>query len=883
MQNDKSPKIECEDLFKIINRGPGVTIIWRKNTNIAIDFISDNIKNISGYSSREFLSGNMTMDKLIHPEDLEKVRKKNEISSSDAECDEYELECYRILTREGEMKYIKEQTFINRDKSGKIIHYQSILIDITDKRKDEESLRISQYSLDKAAIGAFCLNPAGEIYNVNDEAARMLGYTKEELESLCLFDLDPMVTPDNYDEIWQVLVNKGANSFESIHRKKDGTTIPVEIHANILEYEGQIFSISFSKDISKRKKAEKALQDNLVQLQSVYKNLPIMLWSTDQNGVITLSEGLALKNLNLNPGELVGLSVYDYFKDSPVVVESLKRASKGESCEYEAEVLGIFYKNILTPIFDEQGNVKGTSGIAIDITKIRKTEEKLLYYQNYLANIINSMPSIIIGVDSAGQITQWNQKAIDCTEISSEKALGNNVFKILPQLEPEKEKIEKSIKEGEIIQEHKRSTTIDKHAEFEEMTIFPLLTDSSKGAVIRIDNVTNQVYLEKKVFQTEKLSSIGSMAAGITHDLNNLLTPILGFSELLSLKMSERGATDKEESLSYIEQIQEAGEKASKLVEQLLSFTRQTPQKYRHIDLNQVINDFMKLLRRTIRDDIEVLWENEKEKAIIYGDKVQLEQIIMNLAINAQFAMPQGGTLMIRTSQRQLETQEETMGTMKPGLYNILSVEDTGCGMDKETQMHIFDPFFSTKGNSGNGLGLATIYGIVKQHGGHIWLNSEPGKGTLFSISFPALDNTDYFAYLEEIKENPKICGSETILIAEDNDQVRELARTVLEHCGYRVWVTSNGQEALDKVLSMKRERNPLDLLLTDLIMPEINGKDLFKQASLEIPGLKVLYMSGYSDITIDHKDPMEKSFSFIQKPFSVSSLTLKVREILDK
>jgi PAS domain S-box-containing protein len=878
MLNAKEQPFEFDDLLQIINRGPGITIIWRKCTDISVDFISDNIKKITGYSRTDFLSGKVTLNKIIHPEDFERVQKKQELSSADVKCDEYELASYRIITCGGEIKYVNEQTYIKREESGKIIHYQTILLDITDRIRDEEQLQISRYSLDKAAIGAFCLNPAGQIYNVNDEAARMLGYTKEELESLHLFDLDPMVTPDNYDEIWQILVDKGANSFESFHRKKDGTTIPVEIHANIFEYEGKIFSISFSNDISKRKKVEKALQDNLVQLQAVYKNLPIIIWATDPAGVFTLLEGLSLKKHNLKPGELVGLSSYDFFKDYPDIVDNLKRTNKGEACEFEAKIQETMYKSFLTPIFDEQGNLIGTSGIAIDVTDKRKAEDELIHLQNYLTNIINSMPSIMIGVDSTGNITQWNKKAEECTDISSEKAFGEQLIKILPQFKPEMEKIEKSIKNREIVQEHKRYAIIDKNARYEEMIIYPLLTDSTTGAVIRIDDVTAQVIMEKKVFQTEKLSAIGSMAAGITHDLNNLLTPILGFSDLLLQEMEETDTRN-----SFVEQIIDAAEKARNLVGQLLSFTRQAPQTYINIDLNQVVKDFLKLLRRTIREDIEIRCEKEKETALINGDKGQLEQIIMNLAINAQFAMPDGGTLTIRTEQRYIKPEEATTGVMKPGLYNVLTVEDTGCGMDQETQKYIFDPFFSTKGDKGTGLGLATIYGIVKQHGGYIWFYSEPGIGTIFKISFPAVSDGDYPVGLEEKKGNQIPGGSETILIAEDNSQVRELAKTILEKSGYRVLVTSNGREALDMILMMKKEGNPIHLLLTDLIMPEKNGRDLFKQASLELPKLKVLFMSGYSDSIIDQNISEESSFSFIQKPFTMSTLKEKVRKILDE
>ncbi len=381
--------------------------------------------------------------------------------------------------------------------------------------------------------------------------------------------------------------------------------------------------------------------------------------------------------------------------------------------------------------------------------------------------------------------------------------------------------------------------------------------------------------LEEQYQQAQKVESIGRLAGGVAHDLNNLLSPILGYSELL-IESRDQKDSDRQK----LEQIYQAGLRARDLVRQLLAFSRKQALEYKPINLNQAISNFQKLLRRTIREDIRIDIIQSPLIPPTLADIGQIEQVIMNLAVNAQDAMPGGGNLTIETKFTNLDDDytQAHVGVV-PGDYIMLAVSDTGCGMDDETQLKIFEPFFSTKGEQGTGLGLATVYGIVKQHGGNIWVYSEEGRGTTFKIYLPISEIIHSEQALASTPDRG-IKGSETILLVEDNEQVRELTEIILIQAGYNVLTVENGANALE-VLADKQK--PIDLLLTDVIMPEMNGKILYTEAEKIHPKLKVLFMSGYTDNAIAHHGVIESGEEFIQKPFSVKDMTKKIREILDK
>jgi CheY-like chemotaxis protein len=331
-----------------------------------------------------------------------------------------------------------------------------------------------------------------------------------------------------------------------------------------------------------------------------------------------------------------------------------------------------------------------------------------------------------------------------------------------------------------------------------------------------------------------------------------------------------------------VEKIVQAARRARDLVRQLLAFSRKQVLELEPVDLNKILTEFEKLLRRTIREDVAVEIIPAPSLPPVKADVGQLEQVIMNLAVNAQDAMPDGGRLTIQTGLAKLDqAYAASHEEVTPGPHVMLCVSDTGCGMDACTSEQIFEPFFTTKAEQGGtGLGLATVYGIVKQHGGHIWVYSEPGQGATFRVYLPVSEVSTRPEKSRTIEGPTDRRGFETVLVVEDNRYVRRIAHTILERQGYSVLVAENGQEALS---ILEGHTGPLHLLFTDVVMPEMNGRALFDRITSRFPGIKVLYMSGYTNEVIAQRGVLDEGINFIQKPFSVQALVDKVRTVLDE
>ncbi len=371
------------------------------------------------------------------------------------------------------------------------------------------------------------------------------------------------------------------------------------------------------------------------------------------------------------------------------------------------------------------------------------------------------------------------------------------------------------------------------------------------------------------------METIGRLASGLAHDFNNLLTAILGHCDILLRRLSEEDPTRK-----GIEEIRSAGERAAGLTRQLLAYSRRQVLKPQVIDLNASMTSMIPLLRRLIGEDIELLPTLESDLGHVEADPSQIEQVIMNLVVNARDSMPRGGSLVVETSNAELdETFAKRHAPTRPGRYVMLAVSDTGSGMDEETRARIFEPFFTTKQlGKGTGLGLATVYGIVKQSGGYIWVYSEPGMGSTFKIYLPSVEAE---ISQEKVSETspPLPRGSETVLLVEDDRTVRLLASEMLEMNGYTVLEARDGREALDLV---RRHGHPIDLLLTDVVMPQMSGRQLAEGVASIHPGIRVLYMSGYTDGVIAHHGVLDAGVAYLQKPFTADFLARKVREVLD-
>jgi two-component system cell cycle sensor histidine kinase/response regulator CckA len=389
-------------------------------------------------------------------------------------------------------------------------------------------------------------------------------------------------------------------------------------------------------------------------------------------------------------------------------------------------------------------------------------------------------------------------------------------------------------------------------------------------------DITERKHLEKQFHQSQKLEAIGRLAGGVAHDFNNLLMAIIGYCDLTLAGMEK--ATH---SYRYVEEISKAADRAASLTHQLLALSRRQMMQPRILDLNAVISEIKTMLRRVIGEDIELITCLDPELAPIKADKGQLEQVIMNLTINARDAMPHGGKLTFQTSNVELdESSHHRNPIIAPGFYTLLTVSDNGEGMDKETQSHIFEPFFTTKGvGKGTGLGLSTVYGIVKQSEGYIWVHSELGEGTTVEIFLPCA--SDPFKKPERTSEPlPSPQGSETILLVEDESMLRTSIREGLETNGYHVLEASNGDKA---ILISRRYSDPIHLVLTDVVMPGMNGRMVAEALALIHPEARILYMSGYTDDAVIRNSLFDEKTAFLQKPFTPRELACKVREILDQ
>ena len=388
------------------------------------------------------------------------------------------------------------------------------------------------------------------------------------------------------------------------------------------------------------------------------------------------------------------------------------------------------------------------------------------------------------------------------------------------------------------------------------------------------EEVAHSRRLEDRLAHSQKMEAVGRLAGGVAHDFNNLLTGISGFADILQEEL------DKQPHLrSYAEEIQGAAGRAASLTHQLLAFSRRQETQPKIIDLNEVVEGVERMLRRVIGEDVELITRPAPHLETVKADRGQMDQIIVNLAVNSRDAMPNGGRLMIETANVELGSQpEKGFIGVPPGRYVMLAVSDTGSGIDEETRRHLFEPFFTTKETGrGTGLGLSIVYGIVRQHGGEISLYSEPGHGATFKIYLPVCAEPDEKA--RETLVHPETRGTETVLVVEDEEVVRTYANAVLEKQGYRVLAAPGPRQALELAASYQ---GPINLLLTDVVMPEMNGPDLARELAAREPGLKVLFMSAYPHGYISGQSLLDPGAAYIQKPFTAALLHRKIREVLE-
>ncbi len=525
------------------------------------------------------------------------------------------------------------------------------------------------------------------------------------------------------------------------------------------------------------------------------------------------------------------------------------------------------------------GSKSGSSGLGAaarkDIASLLKNSERTV------VALLASASQAIVSVERSGRIVLANPRTEEMFGYSQAELLGSNVELLLPESFQEVHAGHRAsyfsaprirpMGIGMELSGRRKDGT-----EFPvEVSLSYLETEEGTFAIAFVTDITERKRLEQQFMHAQKMEAVGRLAGGVAHDFNNMLTIISGYGRML---LDELG--DQDPRREFAQEVLKAADRAAALTAQLLAFSRRQIMQPRVVEVNALIGSAEKMLRRLIGEDIEVLLALAPDAGGIRADPGYVEQALFNLAVNSRDAMPKGGRITLETCRVYLdEAYARAHAGVKPGEYVMIAVSDTGAGMDAETRSHIFEPFFTTKEKGkGTGLGLATVYGIVKQSGGDIWVYSEPGKGTTFKLYFPRVgDNAEE---LRPLPEPGRGAGTETILVVEDEPSLCELVATMLTARGYHVLKAGDPEEAA-RVAA--RHQGPIAMLLTDVVLPQMSGKELADLLVKSRPELKVLFVSGYTENTVVHHGVLEPGFEFLAKPFTDEALARKVRQILDK
>ena len=899
---------------------------------------SDHLVALYGFPPGGFDGTSKAWTERIHPEDRQGVLKTVRHSLKTGE---YSQE-YRIIHSDGSLHWIEARAKVFYNNQGHAERMVGVNLDITNRKKAEEALRLSEEKISKAFRASpdwITINTLKEdrYIDANNSFLRMSGFSREEVVGRTSKELNLWVNPDDRHKIFQLLQQNGSiSNFETQFRLKSGSLLTMVWSAEIIELGGEQCLISVSRDVTEQRKNEEEVHRNSEFQNIVNQLLRLSLAESSLERILEKALDLILTVTWLIPEskgaillveeepEILQMKVQ---RGLPAILGKLcdqvpfgkcicgRAAQKGEIefsnriddrheiCYEGIEPHGHYCIPILLGkkvlgvlnVYLEEGHLRDEKEeefltvIAQTLAGIiirKQTEEALKEREERFHTLFNQAADCILIMDPAGPdgpvIVEANQASYTMHGYDEGELIGKPIS-YLDAPESKKEIMERAA----FIMSGKHLTGEAEHVR-KDGSIFPveisarLIQINGKPYIQAIDrDITERrkaqeekKKLELQLLQSQKMEAIGTLAGGVAHDFNNLLTSIIGFSNLLQLDMEE-----DDPCRLHVEQILNASEKAARLTQSLLAFSRKQVMELKLQPLNSIIRGMEKILRRLLTEDIEFQVIPVDPDITIMADLTQIDQVLMNLASNARDAMPTGGNLVIEVKAIRIDQefiQKQAFGRL--GDFALISVRDTGCGMDESVKEKIFDPFFTTKEvGKGTGLGLSIVYGIIKQHDGFIQVESLLNQGTVIHIYLPAVKVSAVQS--ESISFDIK-GGTETVLVAEDNQEVRDLIKQILNRKGYTVIEAGDGEQAVRRFLERQKD---IDLLLLDVVMPQKNGQEVYQEISRLKPEIKVLFVSGYTGDVVLAKGVHHDRVDFIPKPIKAQELLLMVRDILDR
>lgn len=872
-------------LATLLSNLPGMAYRCRNDAGWTMEFVSDGCETLTGYKPGDLLDGGIrTYSSLIHPGDRERIW--NEVQEAVSRQRRFRM-TYRIITADGTEKWVWEQGVGIFSAAG-LEALEGFITDITDRKLAEARSQAQnerfQRVIEHADAGYFRIGLDGRFEDVNPAWLRMYGFTRKD-EAVGLH-YSAVQAPDDAAKakMFVAALERGepVRCAEFSRLRRDGpagchsfSANPVFDGDRIAGFEG------FLVDITGQRTAERERRESEQRYLSLFNSV--------HEGVglhrLTYSGGkpdnYVLLDVNSQYEAIIGKKREDvagklatvvygtedppYLKEFSSVIET---ATPFQFETYFAPLDKYFFISV-APM---GGDIFATT--FFDVTEQKKTEEAM----RSLVTAIEHAEEQIVVTGRDGRIQYCNPAFEKVTGYSRSEAIGQNP-RILKSGEHSREfyaGLWAALNQGVVWRGHLINRKKNGARYEEDATISPIpdALGQIAGFVAIKRDVTQQLQLERQLLQSQKLESVGRLAGGVAHDFNNLLTVINGHAAFLA-----EGIDRRDPLWSSAEEILKAGERAAALTRQLLAFSRKEVIQLRALDLNTTMRDSEHMLQRLIGEDIALVTQLDPGLGQVMADPEQMHQVMMNLVVNARDAMPDGGRLEIATAN--VEVAKDGAGlpaAARLGRYVVVTVSDTGSGIDDQTREHIFEPFFTTKGpDKGTGLGLSTVYGIMQQSGGWIEVSSELGSGTSFRLYFPRIDACPLAAAVE-VARTGLAHGGETILMVEDEDAVRRFTKAVLEAYGYRVLEAANGDAAVDLA---RNHPGDIHLLLTDVVLPGINGREVSERVMAARPNVKVLFVSGYTSDIIAHHGVLDNGVAYIPKPFSPAGLATKVQELL--